>query len=571
METLLEESIMGFSNLNRKKIINKLKGEEYDVLVIGGGITGAGIAFDAAARGMKAALVEMQDFAAGTSSRSTKLVHGGLRYLKQFEVKMVAEVGKERSIVFENGPHVTTPEWMLLPMHKGGTFGRFTTSIGLKIYDFLAGVKKSERRTMLSAEETFAKEPLIKKDGLKGGGYYVEYRTDDARLTIEVMKAAVEKGAAACNYIKVIKLIYENETVAGVMAEDQLTGEKYEIHAKKIVNAAGPWVDSIREMDHSKKGKTLQLSKGVHLVIDQSRFPLKQAIYFDTPDGRMVFAIPRDGKAYVGTTDTFYNEDTVNPRMTKADLSYIISAINYMFPNVKISEKDIESSWAGVRPLIYEEGKSASAISRKDEVWVSDSGLITIAGGKLTGYRKMAETVVDLLTAKFQSEEGRSFSACLTKHLPISGGDVGGSQNYPAYVANHFEKGIELGLTKDKAEKLAKTYGSNIDTVYECLEQNSSAAEKNGLPLALFAQLVYAIEYEMAATPIDFFNRRTGAILFNILFVKKWKTQVIAYMAGRFNWTEKETQKHSLLLDKELKEAVVPTDEQAVPQNAVNE
>lgn len=343
---------MKFSNLNRKEIINQLNKEEYDVLIIGGGITGAGIALDAITRGMKTALVEMQDFAAGTSSRSTKLVHGGLRYLKQFEVKMVAEVGRERAIVYENGPHVTVPEWMLLPIHKGGTFGKFTTSIGLRIYDFLAGVKKSERRIMLSEEETLAKEPLIKKTGLKGGGYYVEYRTDDARLTIEVMKAAVEKGAVALNYSKVIKLLYENRKVVGVLIQDQLTGEEYEIKAQKIVNAAGPWVDEIREMDRSKSGKTLQLSKGVHLVIDQSRFPLKQAVYFDTPDGRMVFAIPRNGKTYVGTTDTFYNEDPVSPKMTSSDRSYIIQAINYMFPDVKICEEDIESSWAGVRPLI---------------------------------------------------------------------------------------------------------------------------------------------------------------------------------------------------------------------------
>lgn len=173
-----------FSAKQRMQLIEKMSKSTYDVLVIGGGITGCGIALDATTRGMKTALIEMQDFAAGTSSRSTKLVHGGLRYLKQFEVKMVAEVGKERAIVYENGPHVTTPEWMLLPIHRGGTFGRWSTSIGLWVYDHLARIKKEERRTMLSADETLQKEPLIKRDGLLGGGYYVEYRTDDARLTI---------------------------------------------------------------------------------------------------------------------------------------------------------------------------------------------------------------------------------------------------------------------------------------------------------------------------------------------------------------------------------------------------
>ncbi|MBO0960364.1 glycerol-3-phosphate dehydrogenase/oxidase [Neobacillus sp. MM2021_6] len=562
---------MKFSNLNRNEIVNKLKSEQYDVLIIGGGITGAGIALDATVRGMNTALVEMQDFAAGTSSRSTKLVHGGLRYLKQFEVKMVAEVGKERAIVYENGPHVTTPEWMLLPLHKGGSFGKFSTSIGLRVYDFLAGVKKTERRTMLSIDETLAKEPLIKKNGLKGGGYYVEYRTDDARLTIEVMKAAVSKGAVACNYTKVMKLIYENGKVVGVLVEDQLTGEKYQVYAKKIVNAAGPWVDSIREMDQSKKGKTLQLSKGVHLVIDQSRFPLKQAVYFDTPDGRMVFAIPRAGKAYVGTTDTFYDKDAINPNMTMADRSYILNAINYMFPDVKISEKDIESSWAGVRPLIYEEGKNASEISRKDEIWESQSGLITIAGGKLTGYRKMAETIVDVLAAKFKQEGGKQYPACATVTMPISGGDVGGSKNFHTFVKSKIALGMEANLANEEAEELTKMYGSNVEVVFNLLKLNKSDAEKYNLPLSLLAKLVYAIEEEMVATPIDFLNRRTGAILFNIDLVNKWKKQVVDYMTDKLNWTEKDKNKYSLLLEDAIKATVIPVDEQKEFPRAVGE
>ncbi|MGG5253137.1 glycerol-3-phosphate dehydrogenase/oxidase [Neobacillus sp. SM06] len=564
---------MKFSVLNRKEIIEKLQGEIFDVLVVGGGITGAGIALDAATRGMKVALVEMQDFAAGTSSRSTKLVHGGLRYLKQFEVKMVAEVGKERAIVYENGPHVTTPEWMLLPIHKGGTFGKFSTSIGLAVYDFLAAVKKSERRSMLTTDQTLAKEPLIKKTGLKGGGYYVEYRTDDARLTIEVMKAAHEKGAVVTNYTKVVQFLYDQQRkLRGAVVEDQLTGEKFEVVAKKIVNAAGPWVDQIRDMDQSKKGKVLQLSKGVHLVIDQSRFPLKQAVYFDTPDGRMVFAIPREGKAYVGTTDTFYNEDAATPYMTIADRSYIINAINYMFPDVKISEKDIESSWAGVRPLIYEEGKSASEISRKDEIWESASGLITIAGGKLTGYRKMAEMVTDRLAEKFSTEEGRTFPACCTKHLPISGGDVGGSANYKTFVASHIALGVAAGLTNEDAEMLANRYGSNVKTVFQLAKKFKAEALKFGLPLSLFAQLIYAIEEEMAATPVDFFHRRTGKILFDIQTVRKWSNQVIAYMAERFCWSDRQKQHYSEELTKALNAAVIPADDQGnFSSSAVNE
>lgn len=542
-------------------MISELSTRYFDVLVIGGGITGAGIALDASLRGMKTAVVDMQDFAAGTSSRSTKLVHGGLRYLKQYHVKMVAEVGKERAIVYENGPHVTTPEWMLLPFHQGGTFGKFSTSLGLRVYDFLAGVKKSERRLMFSSEETLTKEPLVKQEGLKGGGYYVEYRTDDARLTLEVMKAAVDNGTCALNYTKVEKLNYEDGKVVGAKVSDVIRGESYNIRAKKVINAAGPWVDSIRELDRSKAGKVLKLSKGVHIVIDQKRFPLKQAIYFDTPDGRMVFAIPRDGKTYVGTTDTFHDEAFVHPRMTKSDRDYIIASINYMFPTVSITSDDIESNWAGVRPLIWEEGKNPSEISRKDEIWESKSGLITIAGGKLTGYRKMAETVVDLLAKKFNEEVGERFPSCNTKGYPISGGNVGGSKKFTMYITNQVKEGVESGLTTVEATKLAKMYGSNVPILFEIVKGHHENMQKYGIPIVLFAQLKYAIDYEMAYSPVDFFNRRTGALLFDINLVKVYKEHVINYMAEELKWNQETKQRYQKELEIEILYATVPVDE----------
>ncbi|MGJ3195385.1 glycerol-3-phosphate dehydrogenase/oxidase [Peribacillus frigoritolerans] len=547
---------MKFSNIYREETVETLKKEKFDVVVIGGGITGAGIALDATTRGMKVALVEMQDFAAGTSSRSTKLVHGGLRYLKQFEIKMVAEVGKEREIVYENGPHVTTPEWMLLPMHKGGTFGKFSTSIGLRVYDFLAGVKKSERRKMLSADETLKREPLVKKEGLKGGGYYVEYRTDDARLTIEVMKAAVDKGATPINYTKVDKLLYENGKVNGVQVADLLSGDAYEIYADKVINAAGPWVDSIREKDQSKQGKTLKLSKGVHVVIDQSKFPLKQALYFDTPDGRMIFAIPRAGKAYVGTTDTFYDGDPAVPTVTSEDRAYLLKSIHYMFPEVNITDDDIESSWAGVRPLILEEGKDPSEISRKDEIWESDSGLITIAGGKLTGYRKMAKTTVDLLAGKLAQQSNKKYPASSTKGMPISGGDVGGSSNFSDYIKQHVQRGVDSGLAVKDSKEILAMYGSNAPVLFDIAKNEGDGGTSSGLPKKLFVQLKYAVDHEMAATPVDFFFRRTGTLLFDIDLVQTHKHAVIDYMAGYFGWTESTKSERTNQLEQEILGAI---------------
>ena len=546
---------MALSTFNRNLIKKNLRNKEFDVVVIGGGITGAGIALDATQRGMKVALVEMQDFAQGTSSRSTKLVHGGLRYLKQAQIKVVAETGRERAIVYENGPHVTTPEWMLLPMHKGGTFGKFTTNIGLTMYDRLAGVKRYERKKMLSRQATLNKEPLVKKDGLKGGGYYVEYRTDDARLTIEVMKRAAEKGAEVINHTKSTDFVYDAKNkVSGIKVKDMLTGEEYQINAKKVINAAGPWVDEVRKKDYTRNNKQLRLTKGVHVVIDQSKFPLRQAVYFDTEkDGRMIFAIPREGKAYVGTTDTFYNNEKTKPLTNQEDRDYLIDAINYMFPDVHVTDADIESTWAGVRPLILEDGKDPSEISRKDEIWEGKSGLLTIAGGKLTGYRHMALEIVDLLAKRLKQEYGLKFADSKTKNTPISGGDVDGSKNYENYVNRKVQEGKALGLSTDVAYKLASKYGSNVDKLF-AIAQLTNEKDLN-MPLELYVQLVYSVQNEMVYKPTDFLIRRTGKLYFDINTVKQYKQAIIDELDKLLNYTAEQKNEFSKEVDEAIEEA----------------
>jgi glycerol-3-phosphate dehydrogenase len=560
----MEVGIMSkqFSSLKRDKVIANMQDEEFDLLVIGGGITGAGIALDAASRGMKTALVEMQDFAAGTSSRSSKMIHGGLRYLKKFEVKLVSEVGRERAVVYENGPHVTTPEWMIMPLYKKGPNGMFTTSIGLRLYDFLAGVKKEEKKSMLNKNRILQMEPKFKQDGLLGGGRFVEYRSDDARLTLEVMKEAASLGATVINYTKVRDFIYKDGKVTGVYTEDQLNGQVSEIRVKKIVNAAGPWIDTLREKDHSLNSKQLHLTKGIHLVFDQSVFPLKQAVYFDTPDGRMTLMIPRDGKTYVGTTDTAYKGDLLHPRMTVSDIDYVMGAIKFIFPELTIKASDIVSSWAGVRPLIHEVGKGESEISRKDEIWESESGLVTIAGGKLTGYRKMAEKIVDLIASKFQQEYGKDFSPCKTKNMPISGGHVGGSQNFKVFMEDKIRQGIELGLNKDRAYSLVKKYGSNIDNIYKLIQTNQKEAESFGLPVDIYAQVLYSITDEFAYTPVDFFLRRTGALLFDIEWMNKWEVPVIEMMSEKLGWSDEQKESFSADLEKHRHDITVPVDEE---------
>lgn len=536
-----------FTAKKRTSYLEELSKCELDLLIIGGGITGAGIALDAALRGLEVGLVEMQDFAAGTSSRSTKLVHGGLRYLKQLELKLVSEVGKERAIVYENAPHVTTPEWMLLPIMKGGTFGKISTSIGLKVYDMLARVKKKERRKMLTKKEALKREPLLRKDILKGAGLYVEYRTDDARLTLEVLKTAVARGVRAVNYAKAQRFAYKKKQVVGAEVIDVLSGKSYQIKARKIVNATGPWVDTLRERDQSKRGKYLKLTKGVHIVVDKSKFPLKQAIYFDTEDGRMIFAIPREGKTYIGTTDTFYDHDLDCPRTRAEDVDYLIKAVRYQFPSVTLKPSDVESNWAGLRPLIHEEGKGASDISRKDEIFISPSGLISIAGGKLTGYRKMAERVVDTVVEELGME-----TKSTTKKAVLSGGEIGGSNGFSHFITRQMKAAAEIGLTEKEGQKLASLYGSNICRVFEIIKEEGWKGRAYGLTPVLYGMLRYSMEEEMTCTPLDFFIRRTGALYFEIDWVKNWQDPVLHFMKRELSWSEAQKEKHKEQLKQEL-------------------
>lgn len=488
----------------REAARQSLQSGTFDVLVIGGGITGVGIALDCASRGLKTALVEMQDYGAGTSSRSTKLIHGGLRYLKQLEFKLVAEVGRERAIIHRNAPHVVIPEGMLLPVVQGGTYGKLGVSVGLWVYDALAGVRKEERRIMLSRDEALDTEPLLRTQGLKGAGLYSEYRTDDARLTIEVAKTAVAQGAVCLNYTRAVNLVYDQGRVRGAEVEDQLSGERYAIRATEVVNAAGPWVDEVRELDKSLFGKRLRHTKGVHLVVPFERLPLKHSVYFDIPDGRMMFAIPRDKTTYLGTTDTFYSTDPVAPYTTREDAEYLLDATNAMFPEAKLGLEDVRSTWAGIRPLIHEDGKSPSELSRKDEIIHSRSKLITIAGGKLTGFRKMAQRVSDLVMERLiDAGEKINRTDCLTDKIPLSGGDLGG-KNLDAWAA---ATAAETGVDAETVRYLAGLYGSNTLKIIAEAHDHS--------PEGLFQSAVrYSVREEGNCNVGDFIIRRTGMLYF---------------------------------------------------------
>jgi glycerol-3-phosphate dehydrogenase len=513
-----------FTNLERASSLEKIRSTEFDLIVIGGGITGGGIALDAASRGLKVVLLEKGDFASGTSSKSTKLIHGGLRYLKQFDFWLVKEVGSERAIVHKLAPHLVLPEKMLLPLIEGGSYGKWLTSVGLKVYDVLAQVTGDDKRKMLEKKEALTLEPLLPKKILKGAGYYAEYRTDDARLTLENIKTSLHYGAQALNYAEVINFVYKEDKVQGVEVKDHVSGKVVTINSKFVISAAGPWVDDLRSMNHSKKGKRLHLTKGVHLVFPHSKLPVRQSVYFDVPDGRMMFAIPRGKVTYVGTTDTNYDDDKDQIETDFADAIYLISAVNNMFPKINLQMDDIESSWAGLRPLIHEEGKSTSELSRKDEIFTSETGLISIAGGKLTGYRKMAERVVDRIAKKMEEEYQVELSHCKTDSIPLCGNDFKNFKDVKKYIESVFERLEPEGFSHYDAWYLVTNYGIQTEKI---LGLYAKIEGKNTLVRMAKAELQFGIAYEMIQTPMDFFIRRTGRLYFDIQSVRSLMTPIL--------------------------------------------
>ena len=532
----------------RSIILKQLAQEHFDLLIIGGGITGAGIALDASYRGLKTALIEKNDFASGTSSRSTKLIHGGLRYLKQFEFALVKEVGSERAIVHQLAPHLVVSEKMLLPLKEGRGFGSTLTSFGLKLYDWLAGVKPEDKRIMLTRKRTLEREPLLKAEGVKGGGLYSEYRTDDARLTIEIMKTAISHGATVANYVQSGGFMYDEGRIHGVLAMDTLTGQSLSIKAKCIVNATGPWVDTLRTLDNSKRGKQLHLTKGVHIVVPRSRFPVKQSIYFDVPDGRMIFAIPRGKTTYIGTTDTDYKGSIDHVVTTKEDAQYLIEAVNDSFPSVNLTLKDIESSWAGLRPLIHEEGRSASELSRKDEIFESSSGLLSIGGGKLTGYRRMAERVVNMVIDKhFKTNNLRE---CHTSEIKLTGADFRTSKDVKEYSVQVAEKLRNYGL-EQYTEYLVHNYGRQTELIIaHFMSLQTNDAEIN---LAR-AELWFTINHEMVQQPSDFFIRRTGMLFFSIQRMSRLIEPVLFEFKNYFGWSPEKISAEREILEQLIEE-----------------
>lgn len=525
------------ASATRAATLKKIASHKFDLIVIGGGITGAGVALDAASRGLNTLIIERNDFASGTSSKSTKLIHGGLRYLKNLEIGLVREVGQERAVVHELAPHLVRPEKMLLPLVEGGSLGKLSTSMALWVYDFLADVEGDDKRVMLTKEETLEHEPLVRTDILNGGGFYAEYRTDDARLTIENIKTAVKHGATALNYIEAIDFTYdESEKINGVVVHDRDSEQRLTVRTEHVISCTGPWVDDLRKVDKSMTNRGVFLSKGVHIVVSRERLPLQHAVYFDVPDGRMLFAIPRLRCTYIGTTDTPYKGDPNAIPTYLEDVQYLLDGTNAIFPTVNLKVEDVESSWAGVRPLIYEEGKSAGEMSRKDEIFESKSGLLSIAGGKLTGYRKMAERVVDRV-GKQMKEDGEKLKKTHTKDIILTGGpfqDFAEVLAYEETVANHL---LAASLSPDRAAYLVSNYGKQSPSIIDAATRRSEGTDVARLACA---EAAYCIEHEFALYPVDWVERRSGRLYFDMPSIEPVLREVINVFAEAYGYTDQQ-------------------------------
>ncbi|MCB0797172.1 MAG: glycerol-3-phosphate dehydrogenase/oxidase [Chitinophagales bacterium] len=534
---------------SREQSIEKLESEVFDLVVIGGGITGAGIALDAASRGLSVALLEKYDFAGGTSSRSTKLIHGGLRYLKQLELGLVRKVGRERAVIHRLAPHLVRPVPMLLPVYRNGSLGRWSTTLALSVYDRLAGVKKQERFKWYGPKEVANMEPGLLTDELQGGAVYTEYRTDDARLTMAVLKSASGAGAVCLNYMLVKDFVRENNRLSAVLADDLIGGKMITVRGKLVVSAAGPWVDEIRRIENKSSDKKLQLTKGVHLVLKAERFQINYPVYADVGDGRMFFIIPRGNRVYIGTTDTLYAGPTENPQVTKDDADYLLAAANRLFPKQHLSVKDIISSWAGVRPLLFEEGKSPSELSRRDEIWETSSGLISIAGGKLTGYRTMAKEVVDKVMFKLTGSK----SVCKTESLLLDG--YVSEQELEALITRLKGEASQVGFSHEEIRRLVFTYGSETELIIEqayTLHQEVKDQEKR----ILQAELMYCVQFEWVRNISDFFIRRTGMLYFDRQRVLKQYLPAAEIIAELLDQQDGQTREDIAFLEAALSQAV---------------
>lgn len=491
-------------------------GTSVDLLIIGGGITGAGVARDAARRGLSVALVEQNDLASGTSSRSSKLVHGGLRYLEHYEFSLVFEAVSERRILLDIAPHLVNPLAFLFPVYKESRKNLWFIKTGMWVYEGLSLFRSPQLHRNLTPSDLLEEEPALGQTGLQGAPLYYDCATDDARLTLETASDAVRAGAAVVTRARVERLLIENGRVQGAVVADTEGGTTKEVIAKVVVNATGPWTDAIRGLATDQPIALLRPTKGVHFVVEQRRLPLRHAvILFHPDDGRALFAIPWGDRTYVGTTDTDHQGTIDEIAATSDDIRYLLRATSTYFPAENIGRDDIISTWAGLRPLIAPPSNAKadeSAVSREHQIEVGPTGMITVAGGKLTTYRRMAAEVVDSVVKllRLSSPTPLRFLPAETEVHPLPGAVGWPADDDPTRVSRVIQAVAPSLIEDDTALWLANTYGTRGQEVARLVHQTPDLAQRlvHRRP-EILAAVDWAVREECASHLDDFMIRRS--------------------------------------------------------------
>lgn len=473
--------------------------------MIGGGITGAGVARDAAMRGLRTVLVDQADLGSGTSSRSSRLVHGGLRYLETGDLRLVLEANRERRILLHIAPHLVWPLAFVFPLHKGDRLSLWRLNAGMWLYDVLALFRNVRMHRRLGKRGVLEAEPMLRERGLRGGARFYDAQCDDARLVLATARSAMHHGGLVANYTAVLGLERTAGRVVGAQVEDRLSGARATIRASVVVNATGPWADRVRVMEDAGVRRMLQPTKGVHILVDRSRLDHRDGIIFLSPiDGRVLFILPWRDLSYIGTTDTDSSEPPDQLQVTPEEMVYLLRSANALFPNARLGVEDVRGAWAGLRPLLADAGATTeSGRSREHAIVQGSGGMITVVGGKLTTYRAMAKEVVDRAVRDLRFREGRTRATeAGTDEEPLPGGETSDFAEFRA-------RGLELGVVPESVEHLIRHYGTESAGIY-----NVGAVDRRLLRRlipphpAIEAEVLQAVRRELAETVEDVMVRR---------------------------------------------------------------
>ncbi len=519
-----------FSAQDRISNIEKMQEQELDLVIIGGGINGAGVARDATARGMSVALIEASDFASGTSSRSSKMIHGGIRYLENMEFKLVFEALNERSRLFEMAPHLVHPIRFMLPLYKDSRVGMFKMGLGMWLYDALALFQVPEMHERMNAKTSVEHMPALRQDALSGSYIYSDAYMDDDRLVHETLRSANENGAVCANYVKATgAAFHENGHISAVFCEDQLSKNKFSIKARHVISTVGPWTDRLGNALLKDWKNILRPTKGIHLTLPKHRLPLSSAVVMAAEKSdRIVFGIPRHDMIIIGTTDTDFKESPESVVATAEDVKYLLEITDQYFPGAKITSQDVIASYAGVRPLVKDDSSSEGKTSREHTILRDPRGVTFVAGGKYTTYRLMAEQIVDAALHSFSVEERVKFKKVDTA-VPLN------SYTSPtAFAQAQYSASVWAANTGHSLEDmalLAERYGMEAA---EILQRNPQGATYWQLEAA------QAIDYTMCMSLKDFYTRRVPLFLGHRTHGVELLEKIGEVFREKLGWTDEQ-------------------------------